>query len=156
MCGFFRRGPPPLRDDAAARFRGPLLSGSGRFAQIIESGVNPALLVRYAKQFETHLDAAERSRQHQVVEVAEVADAESFAREPSEPCAERHVELFENHGAERRFVEAFGQKDRGHGGAVFVRIERADLKTPGLYRAPRGFGVALVAVEDGFACLLPS
>src|SRR5581483_10620995 len=59
--------------------------------QMIERREHAALLVRHRRQLQAHLDAGERAGEREIVEVAEVADAEHLAGEPSEPRAERHV-----------------------------------------------------------------
>src|SRR5688572_7342336 len=66
----------------------------------IHRRVDAAFLVRDAREAEPHLDAAERSHQHEVVEVAEMADAKNLLRQLAEPGAERHVEFFEDHLAQ--------------------------------------------------------
>src|SRR6185503_4306485 len=43
--------------------------------EIVERPLHTALLVRHAGERQAHLDARERARQHEVVEIAEVADA---------------------------------------------------------------------------------
>src|SRR6266496_4927090 len=64
-------------------------SGAG---EVVEGGDDAALLEGDAGEREAHLDAGERARQHEVVEVAEVADPERLALQLAEAGAERHVE----------------------------------------------------------------
>ena len=49
--------------------------------EVLHRGLHAARAVRDAGEREAHLDAGERAHQRQVVEVAEVADAEHLARE---------------------------------------------------------------------------
>jgi hypothetical protein len=48
--------------------------------------------MRHARKRKSHFDAAQGARQHQVVEVAQVAEPEDFSLQPSKPCPKRHVE----------------------------------------------------------------
>src|SRR5690242_2926397 len=50
----------------------------------------------HAGELETHLHAGQRAHQREIVEIAEVADAEHLAGELAEAGAERHVERIED------------------------------------------------------------
>ena len=65
-----------------------------------ERGIDAAGPEGHAGRGQAELDAAERADQHQLVEVAEVPDAERAALQPSETGAERHVEPIEHDRAE--------------------------------------------------------
>ena len=82
-------------------------------AEIGEGGLHAARLVRHLGEAERHLDAGQRAHQHQVVEVAEMADAEHLARDLAEALAERQVEVLQRHLAEGVGVVALGHHDRG-------------------------------------------
>ena len=56
--------------------------------EIVHRHLNPALAVRDAGHFQTHLDAAERAEEHEVVEVAHMADAKSLVGKPGQAGAE--------------------------------------------------------------------
>src|SRR5438445_11627207 len=60
--------------------------------QIVEGREHAALLEGHARELEAELDARKRAHEHQVVEIAQVADAEDLAREPGQALPERHVE----------------------------------------------------------------
>src|SRR6266851_3382187 len=81
--------------------------------QVLEGREHAAFLERHAGELETHLDARERSHEHQVVEVAEVADAEDLSRELAQALAERHVEVPQHHRAEAVRVLARRHHHRG-------------------------------------------
>src|ERR1051325_302034 len=64
-----------------------------RFAgEHLERGEHAARSVRHVRQLQAHLDSAERAGQCQVVEIAEMADAEDLSLQLAEARAERHVE----------------------------------------------------------------
>src|SRR5947209_20250813 len=69
--------------------------------EVIERGCDAAARERNARRRQAHLDAAQRARQHQIVEVAEMADAEDFSLQSSEPGAERHGEALEDDRSQR-------------------------------------------------------
>src|SRR5579885_2004933 len=76
-----------------------VLSSTADHCQIdkaVERSRHAPTLERNAGEIEAHLDAAERRHEHQIVEVAEVADAEGKALQLSQAGSERHVEAFEN------------------------------------------------------------
>src|ERR1700722_19957206 len=60
-----------------------------RFRQIIRRRRYPALAMRNAGDLQTHLDAAQSSSQHQIVEVTEMPDAENLILQLAEAGAER-------------------------------------------------------------------
>src|SRR5579884_1389846 len=73
------------------------LSGLG---QVIKRGRNAAFLVRYSGNGQPHFHPAQRARQHEIVEIAEMAYAEYPVLQLAETCTERHIELLQNHFAE--------------------------------------------------------
>src|SRR2546423_1753522 len=95
-----QRASRPLRSRSATR-------------EILERGGDAAARERHARGRQAHLDAAQRAGQHQLVEVAEVADAKHLPFEPSKPGAERHVEAVEHDAAKRVRVVTGGHH---HGG----------------------------------------
>src|SRR5581483_11320009 len=64
--------------------------------EIVERRRDAALLERHLVDRQTHLDARQRAGKHQVVEVAEMADAEHLALHLAEALAERHVEALQD------------------------------------------------------------
>ena len=104
--------------------------------EILQRGGDAAAGERHAGRREPHLDAAERAGEHEVVEVAEMADAEDLAFQLAEPRAERHVEPFEHDLAKRVGIVTVRHHDRGQRAAVFPRARQQQLEPP---RArPRG------------------
>ena len=77
---------------------------------------------------QSHLHAAERSRQHQVVEVAQMTDAERTSLEAAEPGAERHVESFEDDRTKPIGIVGFRHHHSGEDGAVFVFPRTRDVE----------------------------
>ncbi len=53
--------------------------------EVVERGVDAAAPMRHAGDAQPHLDAAQRAGEHEVVEIAEMADAEDLVGEPA--CA---------------------------------------------------------------------
>ena len=100
----------------------------------------------HAREPQAHLDAAQRPGQHQVVEVAEVADPEHPALQLAEAGAERHVEALEDHAPHVVGVVALGHEHRGQRGRVLARVRAEHLEPPRLDRArgwpPRAGGGA--------------
>src|ERR1700722_13741519 len=74
---------------------------------------NAARLVRDAGQAETHFHAAQCSRQHQIVEAAEMPDAKHFTRQPGEAGSERHVKVFQDNAPQPIRIMAFRHKNSG-------------------------------------------
>src|SRR2546421_9263279 len=77
-------------------------SGSASFrgaverAEEFESRGDAAAAMRDPGAVQPHLDPAQGAAQHQIVEMAEMADTEDLALHFAEPGAERHVEAVEN------------------------------------------------------------
>src|SRR5512146_1848917 len=97
-------------------FSGGALLRAGRrpvMAKIFHCRSNAAALVRHAGQSESHLDAAQGSAEHEIVEVAEMADAEHLVRDFAEPAAERQVEMIEHDLAQLHLAVALRHQ---HGG----------------------------------------
>src|SRR5580692_1166223 len=87
-------GPVCIISLAASRCRG-FDRGKG-----FKGGGYAPRLVRHAGQAQAHLDSAECSRQHQVIEAAKMADAKNFARQFGETRSERHVEVLQDDTAQ--------------------------------------------------------
>src|SRR5438094_9401374 len=68
--------------------------------QVVEGGGDAAFLMRHAGQLESHLDAAQSTGEHEIVEVAEVTDAEDLILQTPQTGAERHIEMIEHNLAE--------------------------------------------------------
>src|SRR3954470_1968753 len=71
------------------------------FGQMLERGEHAALLVRHAGEREAHLDARQRPGEREIVEVAQVPDAENLAGETPQARPERHVVRLEDRAPER-------------------------------------------------------
>jgi len=52
--------------------------------QTLQRGIDPALLVRDVRQLQPHFHAAERTCQHQVIEVPQMPDAKYFSGQAPE------------------------------------------------------------------------
>src|SRR5579863_2011418 len=82
--------------------------------QVIEPGLDAALFVRNLGERKTHLHAAQCSGQHEIVEIAQMANAKNFSVHLSQAVAERHVELLEDQFAQFVGVVPRRQQHRGH------------------------------------------
>ena len=98
-----------------------------------------------AGELQAHLHAAQRAREHQVVEVAEMADPEHLVLQLAEPRAERHVEALEDDAAQ--LVRAV-EHDRGQRAGELALVERQHLEAPAVHGGAGRRGVAGVAGED--------
>src|SRR5947207_2339516 len=76
-CSFFGLTPERLGDLAGRRL--------GALRQIIHRGLQPGLLHRDAGELQAHFHTGQGARQREIVEVAEVADAEHLAAELGKP-----------------------------------------------------------------------
>src|SRR5262245_6492195 len=112
-------GITQLSDFARRRLR--------RAGQILHRGLHAFLLHRHAGEAEAHLHAGERAHQREIVEVAEMADAEHLAAQLGEAGAERHVERLEDDLAQAVRVVASGHQHRGQRSRILARIERENL-----------------------------
>ena len=81
--------------------------------EVIHRRLDASALVRHAGQRQAHLDAAERAGQHEVVEIAQVADAEDLVLHLAETGAEREVEALQDDGAQGIGAVPLGHQ---HGG----------------------------------------
>ena len=97
---------------------------------------------------ETHLDAAERSRQHQIVERSQMSDAEDAPGELAEPCPERHVEMLEDDLPQPVCVMAFRGVDRRQRAGVLRWILGDDVESPGAHCGARRRAMPRVAGEN--------
>src|SRR5207247_1408909 len=64
--------------------------------QIVKGCRNAAAGEWHAAGGKTHFDAAQRPSEHQIAEIAQMADAEQSTSQLSESGSERHVEALEN------------------------------------------------------------
>src|SRR5262245_46098606 len=104
--------------------------------------------MRDAGKTKAHLDAAKRPDEHEVVEAAEMADAEHTARELRQADAERHVEVLEDDAAQSVGVVALRHEHRGHRVRVLPGILADDLEAPGPNGRARRLAVPRVTRED--------
>ena len=91
------------------------------------------------------LGSGERAEQHQLVHVAEVADAEELPGHLSEPRAEREVVLLERGRDDGCAVESRRHHHRGDGVRVPLRILRARRESPRLHRRAHAAGEPVMA-----------
>ena len=103
----------------------------------LERGADPVADV-VAGELQAHLHAGQRARQHQVVEVAEMADPEHLVLELAQAGAERHVEALEDHAAD--LVGAVEQH-RGERAGELALVERQHLEPPAVHGGAGGGGV---------------
>ncbi len=79
-----------------------------------------------------HLRAGDRAEQHELVQIAQMADAEQLAGDFGEAGAEREIVALEGARDDLGAIDAFGHHDRGHGVGVPLRSGRAQLQLPAL------------------------
>src|SRR5258708_19903225 len=101
--------------------------------------------MRHPGDTQPHLDAAQRAGEHEVVEIAEMADAEDLVGEPAEAGAERHVETLEDGPAQPVGAVPLRHEDGGQRARILARLATQDLQPPGPDRAPRRLGVTIMA-----------
>src|SRR4029077_892099 len=116
-------------------------------AEKLEGRRDTAGAVRNAGAVEAHLDPAQRAAQHQIVEMAEMADAEDPALHLAEPGAERHVETVEDDVAHPVGVKAVGHQDRGQRTRIFPRVRAQYLEPPAGDGAPGRLGMTRMTAE---------
>ena len=93
-------------DESRERWHSLAIPVRGR--EGIECGGNPAIFVRDACQPKPHLNSAQGSGEHEIVEASQVTDAKNFAGDFGKTRAEGHVEIFENYFSKVVGVVAFG------------------------------------------------
>ena len=92
--------------DRRERFRS-LTRGSER----IERGHHATPFVRHTRKAKAHLNSTQCSSEHEIVEMAEMANSKHFARKFGEACAQRHIEILEDDCSQSVGVMAVGQND---------------------------------------------
>src|SRR5215813_11920781 len=123
--------------------------------QTAESGCDSARFVRDARQLQAHLNAAQSSGQHQVVEAAQVSNAEDPAREFGESCTERHIKILQNDFAQAVGIVALWHENSSQGVGVFARLFAHKFQAPGPYRSAGGLAMTGMPAENiGQAFLL--
>src|SRR3970282_185491 len=89
-----------FRRRSGSQPRSLLASGArshrSRRCQIIESSLHATAPVRRAGELEAHLDACQSAAKHEIVEIAQVADAENAAGELPQARTPRHIEGLED------------------------------------------------------------
>ena len=103
---------------------------------------------RDARRGQRHLDAAERPHQHQLVEIAQVADAERAALELAKSGAERQIESFAGNAPELVGVVPVGHHHGRDDVAVFVGAARRRSRVPTPHGGARRFREPPVPRED--------
>src|SRR5207247_11389115 len=99
--------------------------------KIFHRRANAFPLYRNAGKRQAHFHAGQRAHQGEVVEVAEMPDAEHLAAELAQSGAERHVEGLENDLAHVVRVVAGGYQHRRERSGILARVERWDLQATG-------------------------
>jgi hypothetical protein len=102
---------------------------------------------------QSHFSAGEGAQQHQLVQVAQMADAEQLPRQASEPSAQRQVVAAERHVDHVRGILAFGHHDGAHRVRVPLGRFGAQLQAPGAHRRTHALGETGMAREDRFETL---
>ena len=136
--------PRLLAPLAAPRPAPPL----GQRRQRFHRSLHATGFVGHTCEPETHLDAAERSRQHQVVERSQMADAEDAPGQLSESCSERHVEMLEDDLSQPVGVMAFRSVDRRQRARVLRWILGDDVESPGAHGGAGRRAMPRVAGEN--------
>ena len=103
--------------------------------------------MRHLRQLKPHLHTRERAHQREVVEIAEVSDAEYFVGDFPKAAAERHIEIFQHDFTERGFAVAFRHAHGGEYAGVLRFVLTLNFQPPRVHRTARGFGMAVVAFE---------
>src|ERR1700681_578326 len=129
------------------------LQGSGfasliGWSQMVERGHHPPGPVGHASQSQPHLDAAQRSSKHEVVERPKMSDAKDLARKSPEAGSERHVEALENELAEAIGVVAGGHGHGGQGVRVLERLLAEQFESPCPHGGASRFPVTLMTAKD--------
>ncbi len=94
------------------------------------------------------LDAGEGLEHHQLIEIAEMADAEDAARDLGQPDAERKAVSPVGMAYEFIGVESVRQKDGAHRFGMPAGLCGTELQPPGLDCLAHAFGEAMMAGED--------
>src|SRR5262249_35452306 len=98
--------------------------------------------------------AGEGLEHHQLIEIAQMADAEDAAGNLGQAYAEREAVGPVGMAYEFVRVEAFGQEDCAHRIGMAARLRGAELQAPGLVCLADAFGEATMAGEDLVEALL--
>ena len=113
--------------------------------EVVERCLDAAFAVRNVGEAKAHRYAAQRARQHQVVEVAKVADPKNLAFHLTKPGPEGHVKVIEDETAHRVGVVPVGQQDSRERVGVLVGVAADNFEIPGTDGPPGRFGEAIVA-----------
>src|SRR5678815_3308121 len=93
---------------------GRVSSATGQMTgEAIEGRGKPTLGVGNARSSQAELHAGRGSEVHQVVEVAQVANAEDPPLDLAQSGAQGEIPAVEREGTEARFVVSFGEEHRG-------------------------------------------
>ena len=95
-----------------------------------------------------HFDAAQRSGQHQIVEITKMADPEHLAGQPRQPVAKRHVEIRQHCRPEGISIMTVRQQYRRQRAGIVARFLAQHLQPPCLDGAAGGFGMPVMARKD--------
>ena len=126
--------------------RRSLVVGSRRRREAVERR-GDAAREREANPVEPHLDAGQGAGEHQIVEIAQVADPEHPPGELAETVAERQVVTLEDGRAQRVGIEALRAPAPRSASSSTRAIQAQQLEAPGAHRPARRLGVARMARE---------
>src|SRR5262245_986331 len=99
-------------------------------------------------QGETHFDAGECSGQHEIVEAAQMSDAEDLPLEFCKAGPKGHVEFLEYNFSKLIGIVTGRHKNRCDGIRIFVGALTDDFQTPSAHRRASGFAMAPMPGED--------
>ena len=89
-----------------------LLFDRGNTGEVIQRGIDAALVKRYPGSRQAHLDPAQRAGQHQVIKIAEMADAKNAALDFCQASTERHIESLQDQIAQMIGIVTVGHQHR--------------------------------------------
>ena len=90
----------PRTAHASGRLGGVRFAGA--VGEDVHRGCDPALTMRHAGIMQAHLDAGQRAHERQIVEIAEMTDAEDPSLQSCQPGAQRHVVAVQDRFSEVR------------------------------------------------------
>src|SRR6266481_765773 len=115
--------------------------------------LNATGVMRYARCVQTHFHACQRANQHEIVEIAKMADAENSAFHPAQACAQGDIVLLKRNSAEAVRIVSLRCEDRSERIRIFTRIERHHFQSPVANGSAHSFRVAVMPGKDIFHAL---
>ena len=130
------------------------LAHPGGRRKAIQGGHYAAFFMRYTRQAQGHFNSAQSSREHEIVEAAEMSNPKSFSGELAQPRPQRHIEILKDDFAQPIRVVTCGCKNCSHGIGILERLLANDLQSPGAHGGAGSFGMAGMATKDVGQALL--